>query len=621
MEEETAPSRVSAVATGYVPVVAIVPIFFLGDKASLCAYVVLLMALWMLLDTLPVPVISLALPFLLLPVLDVSNAADLAQHFLMDNVVMLLLGMSILLSASEDTNLCARAALYVLATFGCRIRTVLLAVTIATFLVTQVLMNGATTLVMCAIVEATVFELKHDLISSSFAKALQQRRRVKTAVDEDDIIMTAVSVKVISPRSTEEITQYEDDHFLTVVPTDMDPQHSAILRSISQGTSSEQKVPAPDARRRASILKCPHMGRLLVLESCRFNQIKKALMMSVTCGASVGSLANMLQTSAGMFLRDFLQSRFGWCGLGTVDWIVVSLPVSVASTAVCFAITYYGYLRKYDFEEATDIANAIQAVLRQKRHFLGRPTIKEFLLLTSFLAVVATWYARQFSKNCGEVQRTRGLHEVTALYMVIVMLAMIPEGLTSTPVILWKHVSRRIPWTALIIVGGSLSVTAATLVSGYLRQMTRHLSRLDFLTPLQTQIVLSLISSVLTEFNSDVVVAKILIPAVSDLAVQSSVHPLYYALPVAMASTTSVVLPSAAAGIAVLHTVTDTKTADLVYPGLILKTVTLMTITALVNSVGDDVFHWKEIPAWVYNVSITNSSKTLLHAKKRHFSA
>lgn len=126
--------------------------------------------------------------------------------------MLLLLGTSVLVLASEQTSLCTRAALCLLSIFGFRIRAVLAAFTLVTFLVTHVLMSDATTLVLIAIVEATMFELQHDVISNSFAKALLERRHVKTTVD-DDYMMTAVSVKFISPRSTVLLAPMADDVF------------------------------------------------------------------------------------------------------------------------------------------------------------------------------------------------------------------------------------------------------------------------------------------------------------------------------------------------------------------------------------------------------------------------
>ncbi|XP_075721690.1 solute carrier family 13 member 2-like isoform X1 [Rhipicephalus microplus] len=189
-------------------------------------------------------------------------------------------------------------------------------------------------------------------------------------------------------------------------------------------------------------------------------------------------------------------------------------------------------------------------------------------------------------------------HESVNVMVVVVLLSFLPHGGRNGSVLDWKNVSGRISWRALLSVGGGLSLAGAVEWTGLSRRITEELSSLDFLTPLQTQVVLILLTTVLTEVNTNVVIARLLIPIASDIGVLTNVHPLYYALPVAMASCTPTVLPTAAPSIAVVTSCMDIQVVDILYPGLAVKLSSILLVLATVNTVGVSLFSLGDLPAW-----------------------
>ncbi|XP_075721689.1 solute carrier family 13 member 2-like [Rhipicephalus microplus] len=80
--------------------------------------------------------------------------------------------------------------------------------------------------------------------------------------------------------------------------------------------------------------------------------------------------------------------------------------------------------------------------------------------------------------------------------------------------------------------------------------------------------------------------------------VLTNVHPLYYALPVAMATCTPTVLPTAAPSIAVVTSCMDVQIVDILYPGLAVKLSSILLVLATVNTVGVWLFSLGDLPAW-----------------------
>ncbi|XP_075721691.1 sodium-dependent low-affinity dicarboxylate transporter 1-like isoform X2 [Rhipicephalus microplus] len=143
-------------------------------------------------------------------------------------------------------------------------------------------------------------------------------------------------------------------------------------------------------------------------------------------------------------------------------------------------------------------------------------------------------------------------HESVNVMVVVVLLSFLPHGGRNGSVLDWKNVSGRISWRALLSVGGGLSLAGAVEWTGLSRRITEELSSLDFLTPLQTQVVLILLTTVLTEVNTNVVIARLLIPIASDI----------------------------------------------LYPGLAVKLSSILLVLATVNTVGVSLFSLGDLPAW-----------------------
>ncbi|KAL3212651.1 hypothetical protein MRX96_008059 [Rhipicephalus microplus] len=262
-----------------------------------------------------------------------------------------------------------------------------------------------------------------------------------------------------------------------------------------------------------------------------------------------------------------------------------------------------------DIQEDSDTLNVIAEIIKKKRKFLGKLTCKERILIAALaLLFVCCITISGISSLFGlqEQLSVKYAHESANVMVVVVLLSFLPHGGRKGSVLDWKNVSGRISWRALLSVGGGLSLAGAVEWTGLSRRITEELSSLDFLTPLQTQVVLILLTTVLTEVNTNVVIAKT--PHTDRLGhrarmhtpqgVLTNVHPLYYALPVAMASCTPTVLPTAAPSIAVVTSCMDIQIVDILYPGLAVKLSSILLVLATVNTVGVSLFSLGDLPAW-----------------------
>lgn len=135
-------------------------LFIVNTKEARCAYVILWLAIYFIIEPIPIPVTSL-LPILLYPFLGILSTDETCMLYFKDIIVMCL-GALIIALAVEHCNLHKRIALKVLLTLGTSVRWLMIGfLTVSSFL-SMWLINTAITAMMTPIVDALILELKND---------------------------------------------------------------------------------------------------------------------------------------------------------------------------------------------------------------------------------------------------------------------------------------------------------------------------------------------------------------------------------------------------------------------------------------------------------------------------
>ncbi|KAK8783607.1 hypothetical protein V5799_010028 [Amblyomma americanum] len=92
-------------------------------------------------------------------------------------------------------------------------------------------------------------------------------------------------------------------------------------------------------------------------------------------------------------------------------------------------------------------------------------------------------------------------------------------------------------------------------------------------------------------------------------ALKIQCNPLYFAIPVTVASSTTLILPTAAMPIAILDDVVTLSRRKLLIHGTLVKVVTLTSLILSMNTLGEALFSWSELPSWALQLqSVPNAS-------------
>ncbi|KAH9359867.1 hypothetical protein HPB48_003135 [Haemaphysalis longicornis] len=111
----------------------------------------------------------------------------------------------------------------------------------------------------------------------------------------------------------------------------------------------------------------------------------------------------------------------------------------------------------------------------------------------------------------------RNEHESLNVFLVLLLVSLLPNASNSEPLFDWRHVPERISWRTVLTIGGGFALTGVIESVGLSRCLAEQIIKLHFLSPLQTQLVLILLTALLIEINANVVIARLLIPIAADI--------------------------------------------------------------------------------------------------------
>ncbi|KAL1418357.1 hypothetical protein MTO96_005732 [Rhipicephalus appendiculatus] len=330
--------------------------------------------------------------------------------------------------------------------------------------------------------------------------------------------------------------------------------------------------------------------------------IHQHLAMTTVIACTLSSAMSLSRNRANVYFLDYFR-EFSTEATSHVVWMALVLPMECVTLMVAWIHVRVFVLQHFDQELNKNTEFNIQLFLQKKRHGMG--TIGRIECLPVLLFGAWTIVHSITDKNIGFSTTADDMNPISVLCMVVAY---------SIPLTKWVHgvfmdfdgIVRRLPWGAIITVAGSDAIMLIIKVSGFTQWLSTQLQRYA-MSQLVMQFVLALCSSLLTELVSNTSAVSVLLPVAVDIAVTTPCNPLYFAIPVTVAASTSLVLPTSGVSLAVLTNLVDVGPVQLLVLGLSLKFVALIMILLTVNLNSD--FH--RLPQWIFTERRNQTATTI----------
>ncbi|XP_065298912.1 sodium-dependent low-affinity dicarboxylate transporter 1-like isoform X2 [Dermacentor albipictus] len=562
----------------YLAPIYLSPLLARGTMEGRCAYCVLLVFEFWALNVIPAPVAS-SVPFVLLPLLGVIDPDLVAGHYI-NETMLFIVGVVLLALAMEGTNIYSRVALAILGACGAGVKAVFTALMALAFCATLLFENVLSTLIVMPVVECTMVEIENDALTSTTRRRMLRRASVMarlTSQQQPELPALAASSQHVGPGPMTHMSRRSSRGSRDTMWTP------------DSGLSSAYARGALGCRKRSSIISLEFAAKF-EQEAQKYLLIRRVLLLSVAYSATLGAIGSVFGNPASRVLRMVLEERYSYDRLTMMSWLVICLPISAAGILACWMVVFVVFLKEYDCEEDDETKESIAKILEEKYRALGRfrhcPQDRnwarcrgrwagqgfqgreltsvgsklEYFVMACILGLFLVLLLRSEFATPFAVPEEFGLlslRDTTFVFVLVLLFFAMPQQpcdhLFSEYLLEWSLVKRKVPWSAFITYGGGLCVAGAIKESGLLAWLSSVLMVMSHWHPVFVQLVLMLITTVLTEVNNDTAAATVLIPIACDLAESTMVNPLYYGVPVTVACSTGLLLPVCSLQMALVH--------------------------------------------------------------------
>ncbi|XP_017085112.1 protein I'm not dead yet 2 [Drosophila eugracilis] len=533
-------------ATVILPLLTL-PILVLGFKHDMkeykCLYLIATMALLWISEALPIYVTAL-MPMVFLPMLGLVPPEVVCQLYFTDTIVMFLGGLIVALGI-EYCNLHTRIALRTILLVGGSPRRLFVGLIGVSVFMGLWISNSAGTAMMCPIVKALISEMEANNMFPVY------------------------------------MTQEEE-------PVD------------------EGEPPHP-------------------------SKITMAFYIGVAYSSTIGGLGTLIGTSTNLVLKGIYEQRFPTSTeeISFANFMFYSIPLMVVLniTLVIIAIltTHMGLFRPNSkigqiISKANENKKALEGALRQRYAELGPMSCHEIQICILFFIMIVLLLTRKpgFFPGWAEFLNAKPIGSASALVFIIILLFALPTQYTffkyccgQAPfpaqaldaLLSWKFVHDNIPWGLTFLLGGGFALAEASKRCGVNVMIARAMQVLVGMPPIAVQMITLALCQFFSMFNSNTVVANILIPILCEMALVLEIHPLILTLPSCLIISMCYFLPVSTPPNAIVTSYAHIKTKHLACCGILPTIIGYLVCLMNTNTWGTIIYsQTNTFPDWAKEV-------------------
>ena len=304
-----------------------------------------------------------------------------------------------------------------------------------------------------------------------------------------------------------------------------------------------------------------------------------ALMLGIAYACSIGGLATIVGTPPNAFAVGFLRETHG-IDVSFARWMLFALPVVALGLAVLYLV-----LTRWAFPTGALRIPGGKQFIQERLAELGPMSKAERRVMVVFLGTAVLWIARPLLAGL-----VPGLSDAGIAVGAGLVLFVLPSGGPEGGRLLRWERAQSLPWGALLLFGGGLSLAAAFQRTGLTEWVGAALSGLDVWPPILVVLAITTVMIFLTELTSNTATAAAFLPLVGAIAVGIGENPALLTVPAALAASCAFMLPVATGPNIVVYGSGLVTIPQMVRAGAILNVVFTVLITLAAYGIVARVF-------------------------------
>jgi sodium-dependent dicarboxylate transporter 2/3/5 len=296
------------------------------------------------------------------------------------------------------------------------------------------------------------------------------------------------------------------------------------------------------------------VGAALTIPRSRGAPLTVALLLGVAYSASIGGLGTLIGSPTNIIVVSNLETLLDTT-ITFTQWMMLGVPVVLLMIpGAWFLITRFSG----DLNKDVDPHKAGRDVVGKQLSSLGRITTPEKRVAIVFGIVAFFWVSRDAllaDLAFGEFKPFAGLTDHVIAIAGAIAMFLIPSGSDrerGTALLDWES-AEQIPWGALLLFGGGISMATAISNTGLADWLGASMMGVTALPTFAIVLVIATFVIFATELTSNVATATTVMPIVAGLTTASGADPVLLAAPVAMAASCAFMLPLATTPNAIVY--------------------------------------------------------------------
>ncbi|XP_070553681.1 Na(+)/citrate cotransporter-like [Ptychodera flava] len=607
------------------------------DPAALCAYAILIMAVYWITEVIPLAVTAL-LPMVLFPTLGVLDMKTVCANYLKDTN-MLFVGGLIVATAVEKWNLHKRIALRVLLSVGSRPVWLMFGFMTTTAFLSMWMSNTATTAMMIPIAHAVLVELldkKRQYRRLSMRNSGRFQRKGDNGVYVDG---------QLEQRDVETQADLDEIELGDAIDGEVKPEKEEETKAASLIDLTDKSMPPED------------------------RSLSKGVTLCVAYAANIGGTATLTGTGPNLVISGQVETLYGTDAvIDFGSWFIYAFPGMLVCLFLAWVWLQLQYLDLWSSikrwfrlccsgrcsqccrenclclcckdKEKSKRVDPVESVIRKQYEALGPMSWAEGAVLCHFIILALLWLTRdpKFAPGWVIAFRKGYVTDSTAGVFISVLLFCFPayppnfgclkaRNDHSIPrpkeaLLDWHTVNTKLPWNVVILLGGGFALAEACKESGLSAWLGDRFVGLAVIPPVAMVIVITVIIALFTEITSNTSTASIFLPILGQLGTSLGIHPFYFMIPATVACSFAFMLPVATPPNAIVFAYGTLSILDMAKCGFFMNILCLIVVNISINTIGVALFDLHTFPSWAAEGSAAttaamttpiNCSEYLLH--------
>jgi sodium-dependent dicarboxylate transporter 2/3/5 len=301
-------------------------------------------------------------------------------------------------------------------------------------------------------------------------------------------------------------------------------------------------------------------------------------MLGVAYAASIGGVATLIGTPTNAVFKGFVEANLG-VQVGFIGWMKVGLPIM----AIFLPLTWF-YLTSISQPVRLKAIPGGREMIRAELRALGPVTRGEGVVLGVFLLTVAMWVIRPTLASIAKDHAIVWLQAINDASIAIfgsLLLFAIPVKPREHVFAMDWATAQRLPWGALILFGGGLSLAAAITSSGLDATIGHAFTGLHGLPVWLIVLLVAAIVCFASELASNTAVATAILPVLAAAAPSLGVDPVRLLVPATLASSLAFMLPVGTPSNAIVFATGHTTMRQMARAGFGLNIMAIVVITVV----------------------------------------